>query len=55
MRINVNDIEIFRMFLESKLLAKSNHAKAKPYEVEMIFTIMIVQRHNGLGDPQTEY
>jgi len=43
--------------LESKLLNrnKKNNAGAKPYDVVMMFKIMILQRYYGLGDTQIEY
>jgi IS5 family transposase len=53
----VIDFEIFRDKLESKLLNqnKKNNAGAKPYDVVMMFKIMILQRYYGLGDTQIEY
>jgi len=53
----VIDIEMFREVLESKLLNidKKNNAGAKPYDVVMMFKIMILQRYYGLGDTQIEY
>lgn len=53
----VIDFEIFRQKLESKLLNrnKKNNAGAKPYDVVMMFKIMILQRYYGLGDTQIEY
>ena len=53
----VIDFEIFREKLESKLLNrnKKNKAGAKPYDVVMMFKIMILQRYYGLGDTQIEY
>ena len=55
--IDVVDIEMFRFILESKLLNmnKKNNAGAKPYDVVMMFKIMILQRYYGLGDTQLEY
>jgi IS5 family transposase len=43
--------------LESKLLNtnKKNNAGAKPYDVVMLFKILILQRYYGLGDSQVEY
>ena len=43
--------------MESKLLNrnKKNNAGAKPYDVVMMFKIMILQRYYGLGDTQIEY
>lgn len=54
---NVIDFEMFRENLESKLLNqnKKNNAGAKPYDVVMMFKIMILQRYYGLGDTQIEY
>ncbi len=53
----VIDFEMFRKSLESKLLNtnKKNNAGAKPYDVVMLFKIMILQRYYGLGDSQVEY
>ena len=53
----VIDFEMFRESLESKLLTtdKKNNAGAKPYDVVMMFKIMILQRYYGLGDTQIEY
>lgn len=54
---NVIDFETFRATLESKLLntEKKNNAGAKPYDVVMMFKIIILQRYYGLGDTQVEY
>lgn len=54
---NVVDFEEFRNTLESKLLntEKKNNAGAKPYDVVMMFKIMILQRYYGLGDKQVEF
>jgi IS5 family transposase len=51
------DFEMFRAPLESRLLNqhKKNNAGAKPYDVVMMFKIMILQRYYGLGDTQIEY
>jgi IS5 family transposase len=51
------DFELFRESLESKLLNtnKKNNAGAKPYDVVMLFKILILQRYYGLGDSQVEY
>jgi IS5 family transposase len=48
---------LFRALLESKLLNtnKKNNAGAKPYDVVMLFKILILQRYYGLGDSQVEY
>lgn len=53
----VIDFEYFRNTLESKLLntRKKNNAGAKPFDVVMMFKIMILQRYYGLGDSQVEY
>jgi len=53
----VIDFEVFRTTLEAKLLntEKKNNAGAKPYDVVMMFKIMILQRYYGLGDTQVEY
>jgi IS5 family transposase len=53
----VMNFELFRESLESKLLNtnKKNNAGAKPYDVVMLFKIMILQRYFGLGDKQVEY
>jgi len=54
---NVIDFEMFRHKLESKLLNqnKKNNAGAKPYDVVMMFKILILQRYYGLMDTQIEY
>ena len=54
---NVIDFEIFRDILETSLLNqnKKNNAGAKPYDVVMMFKIMILQRYYGLSDTQIEY
>ncbi|PJB19532.1 MAG: IS5/IS1182 family transposase [Flavobacteriaceae bacterium CG_4_9_14_3_um_filter_33_16] len=51
------DFEIFRDSLENKLLNtnKKNNAGAKPYDVVLLFKILILQRYYGLGDNQVEY
>lgn len=53
----VVDFEMFREKLESKLLNhnKKNNAGAKPFDVVIMFKIMILQRYYGLGDTQIEY
>jgi IS5 family transposase len=53
----VIDFEFFRTSLESKLLnnAKKNNAGAKPFDVVMMFKILILQRYFGLGDSQVEF
>ncbi len=54
---NVIDFEMFRPLLEGKLLnrAKKNNAGAKPFDVVLMFKIMVLQRYYGLGDKQVEY
>jgi len=54
---NVIDFEVFRNTLESKLLntEKKSNAGAKPYDVVLMFKILILQRYYGLGDTQIEY
>ena len=51
------DFEMFRASLENKLLNtnKKNNAGAKPYDVVLLFKILILQRYYGLGDSQVEY
>ena len=53
----VIDFEMFRGILEPKLLNqdKKNNAGAKPFDVVMMFKIMVLQRYYGLGDTQIEY
>ena len=53
----VIDFEQFRSKLESKLLNKNkkNNAGAKPFDVVLMFKILILQRYYGLGDTQIEY
>lgn len=53
----VIEFEMFRDMLEAKLLNtnKKNNAGAKPFDVVMMFKIMILQRYYGLGDTQIEY
>lgn len=53
----VIDFEIFRDLLESKLLNlnKKNNAGAKPYDLVLMFKILILQRYYRLGDKQVEY
>ena len=54
---NVIDFELFRELLESKLTnkTKKNNAGAKPFDIIMMFKIIILQRYYGLGDTQIEY
>ena len=53
----VIDFEMFRGELESKLLNhdKKNNEGTKPYDVILMFKIMILQSYYGLGDTQIEY
>ena len=53
----VVDFEMFRALLEEALLnkEKKSFVGAKPYDVVMMFKIMILQRYYGLGDKQLEY
>ena len=53
----VLDFEMFRCALEDKLLNtnKKTNAGAKPFDVVMMFKILILQRYYGLGDTQVEY
>ena len=53
----VIDFEMFRSTLEGKLLNtnKKNNAGARPFDLVMMFKIMILQRYYGLGDKQVEY
>ena len=53
----VIDFEMFRGNLEIKLLNsnKKNNAGAKPFDVVLMFKILILQRYYGLGDKQVEY
>ena len=50
--LEVVDIEIFRELLETHLTKKDrkSNAGAKPYDVVMMFKILILQRYYGLGD-----
>lgn len=54
---NVIDFEIFRDTLEASLLnkEKKSNAGAKPFDVVMMFKVLILQRYYGLGDTQLEY
>ena len=51
------DFEMFRPILEGKLLNKDkkSNAGAKPFDVVLMFKIIILQRYYGLGDRQVEY
>ena len=53
----VIDFEMFRSTLENKLLNtnKKNNAGAKPFDVLLMFKILVLQRYYGLGDKQIEY
>ncbi len=53
----VLDFEMFRSLLETKLLNKDkkNNAGAKPFDVVLMFKILLLQRYYGLGDKQVEY
>ena len=50
----VIDFNMFREKLEEKLLNtnKKNNAGARPFDVVMMFKILILQRYYGLGDKQ---
>jgi IS5 family transposase len=51
------DFEMFRPKLEEKLLKhdRKNNAGAKPYDVLLMFKIMLLQRYYNLSDEQAEY
>ena len=53
----VVDFKMFRTILGSRLLntTKKNNAGAKPFDVVMMFQIMILQRYYNLGDKQVDY
>jgi len=53
----VVDFELFRKTIEDGVLTKDkkNNAGAKPFDVVMMFKILILQRYYGLGDTQIEY
>ena len=53
----VVDFEFFREILEEGVLTqeKKSNAGAKPFDVVMMFKILILQRYYGLGDTQIEY
>jgi len=53
----VIDFELFRDTLEKGILNKDkrNNAGAKPFDVVLMFKILILQRFYGLGDTQIEY
>lgn len=54
---SVIDFEMFRERLESKLLNdnKKNNVGAKPYDVVMMFKIIILQKYYNISDEQVEY
>jgi len=54
---SVVDFEMFRNTLETSLLnrEKKSNAGAKPFDVLMMFKVLILQRYYGLGDTQLEY
>lgn len=57
-KINVViDFEFFCSSLEVKLLntKKKNNAGAKPFDIVMMFKILILQRYFGPGDSQVEF
>ena len=51
------DFEMFRDTLEEGVLNrdKKSNAGAKPFDVVMMFKILVLQRYYGLGDTQIEY
>lgn len=53
----VIDFEFFRSTLEEGMLnkTKKSNAGAKPYDVVLMFKILILQRFYGLGDSDIEY
>ena len=53
----VVDFDMFRDLLEDKLLNKDkkSNAGAKPFDVVLMFKIILLQRYYGLGDKQVEY
>ncbi len=53
----VVDIEMFRDTLEAGILnkRKKSNAGARPFDVVLMFKILILQRYYGLGDTQIEY
>lgn len=57
MTSKVVDFEIFREVLGNYILNqnKKNNAGANPYDVVMMFKILILQRYYGLGETQIEY
>jgi len=55
--LQVIDFELFCSTLESKLLNtdKKSNAGDKPFDVVLMFKILILQRYYGLEDKQVEY
>ena len=55
--LQVINFEIFRIILEEVFLNKSkrNNAGAKPFDVVMMFKIMIIKHYYNLSDHQVEY
>jgi IS5 family transposase len=55
--LEVVEFEIFRELLEAHLTKedRKSNAGAKPYDMIMMFKILILQRYYGLGDTQIEY
>jgi len=53
---NVVDFKMFILLLESKLIntTKKNNAGTKPFDVVLMFKILILQRYYGLGDKQID-
>lgn len=53
----VIDFEIFKSTLEARLLntTKKSNAGAKPFDVVMMYKILILQRYHNHGDRQVEY
>ena len=41
--------------LECKLFNKKNNTGAKPYDVVLLFKILLLQGYYGLGDSKVEY
>ena len=51
----VIDFEMFCPSLECKLFNKKNNTGAKPYDVVLLFKILLLQGYYGLGDSKVEY
>ena len=53
----VIDFEIFRSILETYMLKqdRKSHAGNKPYDVVMMFKIVLLKRFYNLSDEQAEY